>query len=89
MIEMYVTAAVALVITGAMAGILVILVLGIRREEKTHSLITDARPGRLTSGTRRVTAAYAYWPGAAQQPGHPGQEPVLAGPGRPPRRETW
>jgi hypothetical protein len=81
MIEMCVLLAVALLITGAVIGILTVVAVGIRREEKAHSL-TIARPGKITNGVRAANGVYARKPGVAQTI-YPRREPVLAGQGGP------
>jgi hypothetical protein len=60
MIEVYAVTAIVLAAAGAMAGILALSALGIRKEEKICrqegiSSITGASPGRLASGARVAT----------------------------------
>ena len=57
----YVMAAIALMAAGAAAGIIVLVSLGIRREEKANSL-TIGSPGRLASGARVANGVYARRP---------------------------
>ena len=57
MIGTYVFAAVALVITGAVIGVLAVVTLGIHREERASSLTRDTTD-RTIRGARRVNGAY-------------------------------
>jgi len=59
MIEMYAIAAVALIALGAVVGALLLYALGIRREDRAHSL-GQADPGRIAGGLRAITRAYAH-----------------------------
>jgi len=66
----YVFAAAALVIAGAVIGVLAVVTLGIHREERAGSLthdITD-RPAR---GARRLNGAYTRGLALSEGPGHP------------------
>jgi hypothetical protein len=92
MIEVYGIAAVALLVAGAVVGILTVLAAGIRREEKAArrawppgSFTTDS-PSRIASGARTANGLYVRMPGAAAQQAskHP-PDLALAGPGGPPR----
>jgi Flp pilus assembly protein protease CpaA len=76
MVEIYAVAAVVLIGAGVVAGILTVVVLGIRREEKAYSL-TIGSPGRLASGARVINGAHAR---TRRQ-----QDLALAGSGRTPR----
>jgi hypothetical protein len=73
MIEVYALAVIVVAVTGAMAGILAILAVGIRREDKAYSLRTVARPGRLASGVRAVTGAHARGPRVVRPATIPGR----------------
>lgn len=59
MLEMYALAALALIMVGAVVGILIIFAVGIHREEKAYSL-GKTEPGRITGGLRAVTRAYVH-----------------------------
>lgn len=54
----YVVAAIALVVAGAVIGALMVVSLGIRREEAASSLTTIA-PGRLARAARVPTGLYS------------------------------
>lgn len=58
--------AVTLVAVGIMAGGLLILAAGIRREEKAGSL-TIKSPGLTSSGARAVNGVYVRRPGISHQ----------------------
>jgi hypothetical protein len=64
MIEIYVGA--ALVIAGAALGIVAVISLGIRREERDLSLTTDTT-GRVARGTRRLNGVYTRNPGILEE----------------------
>ncbi len=69
MIGTYVFAAAALVIAGAVIGVLAVVTLGIHREERAGSLTRDT-PDRAARSARRVNGAYTRglaWPA---EPGH-------------------
>jgi hypothetical protein len=61
----YLIVAIILVVAGAVAGGLIVVVAGIRREERTYryesacSFTTDS-PDRLASAARAVSGAYAH-----------------------------
>jgi hypothetical protein len=80
----YAFVALSLVLAGVGAGILAVLALAIHREDKDYSLITVTRPGRLASGARIITSAYAHWPEPAQPDSYPQHELALSGHGQPP-----
>jgi hypothetical protein len=81
MIEMYLIIAGALVLAGAIAGVLTVVAVGIHREERAYSLTTDS-PDRITSGSRAANGLYARRPGVTHQIGHPRADHLaLAGPG--------
>lgn len=65
MIEIY-AMAFALIAAGATVGIVVVISLGIRREEKANSL-TIGSPGPAASGARAIMKVYARCPGVAYQ----------------------
>ncbi len=71
MSEIYIISAIVLLAAGAGAGILAIYAIGTRREEKVRSL-PSPRPGRLATGPRTVTGAYAY-PWVTDLAGHRAQ----------------
>jgi hypothetical protein len=48
-------------VTGAVAGVIALVSLGIRREERDFTL-TRRAPGQLTQGTRRVTGLWVRQP---------------------------
>ncbi len=54
MFEPYVFVAIALVVTGVVLGVLVVVVLGIRRDDRRGGFPADTN-GRVTRGVRRVT----------------------------------
>jgi hypothetical protein len=64
MIGMYAIVAFALIAGGAALGMVIIISLGIRREEKYSSLTVDS-PGRAAGGARTIMAVYSRRPGAA------------------------
>ena len=66
MIELYVFAAIALIIGGAIVGTLTVLAAGIRREEKAYSF-TIGSPSRVSSGARVANGLYVRIPGVTQQ----------------------
>jgi hypothetical protein len=61
--------AVTLVVIGAVAGGLAIVVIGIHREEKAYSL-TGKSPGWTASGARAINGVYVRSPVAPQQASH-------------------
>lgn len=69
MIGTYVFAAVALVLAGAVAGVLAVVTLGIRREERVGSLIGDVTD-RVTLGARRMNGAYTRGLALGREPRH-------------------
>ena len=69
MIGTYVFAAAALVITGAVIGVLAVVTLGIHREERASSLTCDITD-RAARGARRVNGAYTPGLALAREPGH-------------------
>lgn len=72
--------AVVLIAAGAVAGGLVIVVVGIHREEKAYSL-TVKSPGRAASGARTINGVYTRRPGVrAQASGHPRGPVILISP---------
>lgn len=68
MIGTYVFAAVALVLTGAVAGVLAVITLGIRREERAGSLTSDVTD-RVTLSARRMNGACTRGLALAREPG--------------------
>jgi hypothetical protein len=65
----YVFAAAALVIAGAVIGVLAVVTLGIHREERAGSLTRDITD-RATRGARRVNGAYTRGFALAPEPRH-------------------
>jgi Flp pilus assembly protein protease CpaA len=55
MLVLYVSTAIALIATGVMIGVVTVVSLGIRREERDSSLATYAR-SRAARGARRLTS---------------------------------
>jgi hypothetical protein len=49
-------------IAGAVAGVLILVSWGIRREERDFTLTARHAPGQLTQGTRRVTGLWVRRP---------------------------
>jgi hypothetical protein len=76
--EMYALAAAALIAFGAILGIVAAISLGIRREEKAHSL-TTASTNRVTNGARTVCGVYTSIPGVSQQAPHKQQALLTLG----------
>ncbi len=66
MIELYVLAALVLLAAGAVGGSLVVVCLGIRREEAAGSL-TIHTSDRLARGARVATGVYARVPGVIHE----------------------
>jgi len=66
MIGMYAIIAIALIGWGAALGIVAVVSLGVRHEEKANSL-TIGSPGRAASGARAIMRVYARCPGVAYQ----------------------
>lgn len=58
-----------LMITGAVIGVLAVVSVGIRREERAFSL-TDDIPDRVARGARRMNGLYTRGPGPARETGH-------------------
>jgi hypothetical protein len=65
MIEVYALVALALVIAGAVVGFLVMMAVGIHREERNRS-VTVPTSDRVARWIRRFTGFYARIPGVAQ-----------------------
>jgi hypothetical protein len=59
MIEMYAIAALALIATGVMVGFLIILAVGIRSEERRHT-IDQPGPNRSALGLRTILDAHVH-----------------------------
>ena len=59
MIEMYGIAALALIAAGVMVGFLIIFALGIRSEERRHS-IDQTSPSRSALGLRTILDAHVH-----------------------------
>jgi hypothetical protein len=57
----YVVAAIALLVTGVVIGVIAVISLGIRREERALSLTGDTRDP-LARGARRLTGLYVRTP---------------------------
>jgi hypothetical protein len=66
MIEMFAIIVFVLIAGGAALGMLIIICLGIRREEKCGSLTVDS-PGRAAGGARSIMAVYSLRPGVTSQ----------------------
>jgi hypothetical protein len=64
----YVSAAAALVIAGAVIGVLAVVALGIHREDRHLSLTSDITD-RVARGARRVNGVYTRGPGLAHETG--------------------
>jgi hypothetical protein len=60
MIGMYAIIAVGLVAAGMALGIVVIISVGIHRDEKAGRRLTASSPGPLASGARAVTSLTVY-----------------------------
>jgi hypothetical protein len=82
MIEIYALVGVALVVAGAVVGILTVLAVGIHREERARSM-TIGSPSRAASGARTFNGTYARRPGVTQEPGIYRQDLALAAPSGP------
>ncbi|MGA8350736.1 MAG: hypothetical protein WB773_23290 [Isosphaeraceae bacterium] len=54
--------AVAIFLAGAVAGILIILSVGIGREERRHHSLVRQAPGRVSQGARLLTGLYVRNP---------------------------
>lgn len=65
MIEVYALVALALVIAGAVVGFLVMMAVGIHREERNRS-VTVPTSDRVARWIRKLTGFYARIPGVAQ-----------------------
>jgi hypothetical protein len=61
-----VVGAVILVIAGAAIGIVAVISLGIRREDRNLSLTSDTA-GRVARGTRRLNGVYTRGPGILEE----------------------
>ncbi|MGD0377276.1 MAG: hypothetical protein ABSB01_22155 [Streptosporangiaceae bacterium] len=68
MIEIFVLTTV-LMITGTGIGVLAVVSLGIRREERAFSLTGDS-PDRVARGARRINGLYSRGPVPARETGH-------------------
>jgi hypothetical protein len=66
MMEAYALAAVALLGVGAVVGFLIVISLGIRREENALS-VTTPTSNRVARGTRAATGLHARVPGILQE----------------------
>ena len=67
-------------IAGAGAGFLLLVALGIRREDKQYSMTLDA-PDRVTNGVRRANGLHTRGPGVLYEPAYSGH--------RPPSGQAW
>lgn len=67
MIGIYLSAAAALVAMGVAIGIIAVVSLGIRREDRPGDSSADI-DDRVARGARRLTGLYARRPGLAYQP---------------------
>ena len=74
MIGIYLSVAAALVIAGAVAGVLIVVSLGIHREERRLSL-TRSVPDRAARGARQVNGLYTCGPGLTYQQATAGAVP--------------
>lgn len=66
MMETYALAAVALLGVGAVVGFLVVIAMGIRREESALS-VTTPTSSRIARGTRAANGMHARAPGVIQE----------------------
>jgi hypothetical protein len=66
MIEMYASAAIALVVAGVLVGILVMLCLGLKRDDRPDGFPADT-DDRIARATRRLTGAGARRPELAEK----------------------
>jgi len=66
MIGMYVIIAVALIAGGAALGIVMVVTVGIRQEEKAGTLTVDS-PSRAATGGRAIMAVSSRQPGISYQ----------------------
>lgn len=66
MIGMYAIIAVGLIAGGVALGIVIVVTMGIRQEEKAGTLTVDS-PGRVASGGRALMAATSRRPGISYQ----------------------
>jgi hypothetical protein len=85
MIEIYVVAAIALVAAGVVIGVVAVVSLGIRREEKALSLTTDityrvARGARVLNGLHTRSVSDLAREGQPPPAGHPWFSPSSTGP---------
>lgn len=62
MMEFYAVCAVVVFATGAGAGFLALVALGIRREERRYSMTIEA-PGKIARGARVANGVHARLPG--------------------------
>lgn len=65
----YLIAAVALVALGVTIGIIVVVSLGVRREDRNYTFIDDPRDP-VVRGARRLTGLYVRKPDRPLQPRH-------------------
>jgi hypothetical protein len=70
MIGMYAIIAIALLAGGMAVGIVAVVSIGIRREERVHSLTDLHSPGRTASAARAAHALYTRTPPVAYGGGH-------------------
>ena len=71
MTETYVFAAIALVATGVVTGIIAVVSLGIRREDRRGRRLPVDANDRITRGTRQLTGLYVRRPGGPERPSEP------------------
>ena len=70
MIEMYAIIAIALLAGGMALGIVAVVSIGIRREERIHSLMSLHSPGGTASAARATHALYTRTPPVAHGGAH-------------------
>ena len=66
MITLYLLIAVVLIAAGAVAGFMVVVSMGIHREEAAYSM-TIHPPGRVAAGARTANGMHARFPGVIQE----------------------
>ena len=68
MTEIYVFTAITLVATGVVTGIIAVVSLGIRREDRRGSRLPVDANDRITRGTRQLTGLYIRRPAGPERP---------------------
>lgn len=69
--EIYVFTAITLVATGVVTGIIAVVSLGIRREDRRGSRLPVDANDRITRGTRQLTGLYIRRPAGPERPSEP------------------